>query len=408
VYVGSGTARIYALDALTGNTIWSFGPTFDSVWATPAVADGVVYAQTLRGRLYALDASTGTLLWTFNTQATTNNELSSTAVANGVAYQTSADGNVYALSAISGSLLWQYTTAGRTNSAVIADSKLFITSSDGKIYAFSGETGPTISDFVVLGELGVFLKQGAQVDSGDIATNFVSPGPFLAEGAETTIGLGVSLLDPESKVYGDSVFLKNNSVVYDVFYNDISGSGTIFGQQHTPFEFPIISTLPSVPSFTVGTQDVDVVSGNSQVLAEGAYGDLNMGPNAILILSGGVYNFRSWDINHDAKIYVQTTTEIRIEEKMDTDERVEIVPATGSVIGASDIKIYVIGINGSNGNIGATPKAAKFGQNNILRANVYVPNGTLLVRANSVMEGAFLGKWVIAGQNTQLFHNPAF
>ena len=70
-------ARVIALDAATGNVRWS--RTFDGsvetdcaplahlgFWASPALADGVLYVPAVDGRVYALDPATGATLW--NTQ----------------------------------------------------------------------------------------------------------------------------------------------------------------------------------------------------------------------------------------------------------------------------------------------------------------------------------------------------
>ena len=84
------------------------------------------------------------------------------------------------------------------------------------------------------------------------------------------------------------------------------------------------------------------------------------------------------------------------------------MPATGSDIDSSDIKIIVTGINGANGNLGGNPKSAEFGGNTIIEANIYVPNGTLWLKDNITAIGAFFGKWVIAGQDNNISHDTAF
>ena len=61
VYVGSHDSYVYALDAESGELLWSFETASDPK-PPPLVADGVVLVQDL-GNLYALDASTGELLW---------------------------------------------------------------------------------------------------------------------------------------------------------------------------------------------------------------------------------------------------------------------------------------------------------------------------------------------------------
>ena len=84
------------------------------------------------------------------------------------------------------------------------------------------------------------------------------------------------------------------------------------------------------------------------------------------------------------------------------------MPRTTPGIAPSDIVIYVNDINGDNGNIGATPKAADFGMNTVLHANVYAVNGTLHVRGGSEVIGALLGRWVDVGSNVTLELDSAF
>ena len=55
VYVGSFDYNVYALDATTGQQIWSF-PTESYVESTPTFADGVVYFGSFDNKTYAVDA----------------------------------------------------------------------------------------------------------------------------------------------------------------------------------------------------------------------------------------------------------------------------------------------------------------------------------------------------------------
>ena len=64
--------------------------------------------------------------------------------------------------------------------------------------------------------------------------------------------------------------------------------------------------------------------------------------------------------------------------------------------------ITVSGQNGDSGGLGATPKAAEFGNNFTLVGSIFVPNGTLSFKNNLIATGAFLGKWVSIGNNATL------
>ncbi|HEX9675137.1 MAG TPA: hypothetical protein VGA07_04100 [Anaerolineales bacterium] len=125
---------------------------------------------------------------------------------------------------------------------------------------------------MLLGREGVYVEQNAQVLSGDVGANVSSPGPYLAEGSEVTIGIGADLLDPASRVLGDSVYLKDNSQVYDVYYNELGGLGEVLGEHHTPVQLPLVSAFPDVPMLTPGSQDFDVSQGGLLTLDAGSYG----------------------------------------------------------------------------------------------------------------------------------------
>jgi outer membrane protein assembly factor BamB len=137
VYVGSyGDDKVYALKASTGELLWSY--VTGTVESSPAVANGVVYVGSYSDRLYALDASTGGLLWSYTTGDIVE---SSPAVANGVVYVASRK-SLYALNASTGDLLWSYPTGGYVySSPAIAKGVVYVGSGDGKLYALNASTG---------------------------------------------------------------------------------------------------------------------------------------------------------------------------------------------------------------------------------------------------------------------------
>jgi hypothetical protein len=133
---------------------------------------------------------------------------------------------------------------------------------------------PRLADFVLLGQEGVWVEQNGQVLSGDVGANVASAGPYLADEAEVAIGIGADVLDPASRVLGDSVYVRDNATVYDVYYNELTGLGTVLGQERTPVDLPLVSAFPDVPAFSPGTQNFDVPQNGSLSLDAGAYGVL--------------------------------------------------------------------------------------------------------------------------------------
>jgi len=106
VYVDSLDGKTYALDTATGHFRWSY-PTGNTVngapsgfvntyESSPVVAGGTVYIGSDDGKLYALDAATGHSRWSYLTGGPVE---SSPVVAGGTVYIGSDDGKVYALDA---------------------------------------------------------------------------------------------------------------------------------------------------------------------------------------------------------------------------------------------------------------------------------------------------------------------
>jgi outer membrane protein assembly factor BamB len=129
-----------------GDNLWLFVAWhFDAgvpLNASPAVVDGVAYAEDTSGHLYALEAANGGLLWTWS--------LSSKAALRGspavdptagLVFVTASDGSMSAVEARNGSLVWSTTVGGTLTAPVFGDGKVFVASSSGKVAAFAETTG---------------------------------------------------------------------------------------------------------------------------------------------------------------------------------------------------------------------------------------------------------------------------
>nr|WP_281358716.1 PQQ-dependent dehydrogenase, methanol/ethanol family [Aromatoleum evansii] len=131
---------------------WSYKlGTYRGQEATPIVIDGVMYAAGIWGRVYALEAATGNELWTYDPQV--NGQVARNTccdvvnrglvVWQGMVYVASTDGRLHALDAATGKRIWVVDT--------IEDKKL--------PYASTGS--PQIAkDVVVIGNAGADLGQG--------------------------------------------------------------------------------------------------------------------------------------------------------------------------------------------------------------------------------------------------------
>lgn len=267
---------------------------------------------------------------------------------------------------------------------------------------------PAVGNTVVFAANSVWLKQGADILSGNILVNNISPGPVLDSQVELSVGQSVATAAGfDLKAHRIKV-KQGATVASDVFYNQLTNNGTITGALNTPLSLPILSALPPFQFAAPGTQDIEVAQNDSIALSAGAYRDLVVRAKGKILFTGGNYNIRSIDSRDNSQLLFAAASELRIADKFDSDLKVYIGPQAGAGVEASDIIFYVAGVNGSSGNLGATPKAAQIGINNTVAANFYVANGTLWLRQNTEAVGAFWGKEVIVGEDVQVSLNSFF
>jgi len=110
IYIGSGDGQLYAVDAATGQTNWTF-KTNNKIRSSPAVVGGRVFFGNLDGYAYAVDATTGTNLWKFKTSGNPNfpagQVFHSLTVSKGVVYFGCRDSALYAVNAVWGTQRWR-------------------------------------------------------------------------------------------------------------------------------------------------------------------------------------------------------------------------------------------------------------------------------------------------------------
>jgi hypothetical protein len=250
---------------------------------------------------------------------------------------------------------------------------------------------------VILATNSILLEEDSDVLSGNVVVNEASHGPVLDSGVEASIGDGVTMKAGFS-LQANRIRLKQSSTVRsDVFYNHLSSNGTITGALNTPLNLPVFPTLPPFKSESPEGQNVTVEQRQALTLTHGNYGDIVVKNNGKLIFTGGVYNLRSIDISARGELLFLAPSEVRVADKLNTDQNVYIGPNIKSRVGASSIIFYVAGVNGDDGNLAATPKAAQIGIHNTVLANFYVPNGTLWLRQGTNATGAFFARDVDVG-----------
>jgi outer membrane protein assembly factor BamB len=151
VYIGQLKGIVYAVDSQTGAVVWqhSFPP--DCTFASPTIADGVVYEtfipppcdygdRSKPGFVAAVRASNGKQLWRYTGPGSESTVL----LRDGTIYFGSWDHHLYALDVRHGRprLRWRFLAGGELNSSpAYADGTIYIGSDDDSVYAVDAGNG---------------------------------------------------------------------------------------------------------------------------------------------------------------------------------------------------------------------------------------------------------------------------
>jgi hypothetical protein len=266
---------------------------------------------------------------------------------------------------------------------------------------------PALSQFSVFAGNSVWIKANAIIKSGNVGVANANPGLWLDSGVEISVGAGARAED-RVKIFGDSIKLWWNASVYDLYYNDLQNSGTIRGEKVYPLTLPLPIPLPALLSSVPGSTDVTVKDGTTYPLKPGKYRDVKIGKNATLKLSSEDYHFRNLYLNEKSSVVcsgsVEKPTRILISQRLNPGSNAKI-NAQGL---AKALKFYIAGTNGNIMDLISLPKAAEIGLGNVVKANIFVPNGTLWIGAGSDITGSFIGKGVIVGIGTKVSLDSAF
>ena len=147
----SGNGFVMAWDAATGQQIWSVTTT--AIETSPLVVDGAVYVGDWDGVVSAFNAKTGALLWKTQTDAQITSspsyvDAAQTGSTPAIVIGTNG-GSVFELDAATGAIRWQAQSIDRLGSGreyfyatpTVAYGRVFIGNTDGWMYAFGAKTG---------------------------------------------------------------------------------------------------------------------------------------------------------------------------------------------------------------------------------------------------------------------------
>lgn len=224
IYFGAGDAKLYALDAATGNLVWQrqLGNPDNGyhIFASPVIFDNKIYIglashcvnPCVRGELLCLDANNGDILWTFFTApegslgggvwsscaVDPNRRTIYVGTGNYCSGEDTYSSAVLALNADTGNLVWSYKKLAPKDtrnfdfgaSPVLFDvagiPTLVIGSKDGHCYALHRQTGDLLWDTVV--------TDGNSAGGGIISSAAVANGlVFMGATVQATTGKLVAL-----------------------------------------------------------------------------------------------------------------------------------------------------------------------------------------------------------------------
>lgn len=144
VYVTSHEGKMWALNAATGQVFWEFKPGKPA--RPPTVANRTVYVSSGEdNRLYALDALTGKEEWAIRPERGP----SQVSVTNGRVYFTGGKHehrSLYSVNANDGSRRWKVPigSGGRAGTPTVANSIVFVGTSGGSVFAVDAKTGDNL------------------------------------------------------------------------------------------------------------------------------------------------------------------------------------------------------------------------------------------------------------------------
>ena len=140
VYQSTEGGAVKAVDASTGDVLWTYSTGTNIYYSSVTVVDGTAYVGANDGNLYAIDASTGDEEWVASTGDAID---ASPTVLNGLVYIGSNDGNAYAFHASNGTQKWSQSVGGGVyqTSPTVKDGTVYIASHAEKLFALDASTG---------------------------------------------------------------------------------------------------------------------------------------------------------------------------------------------------------------------------------------------------------------------------
>lgn len=130
---------------------------------------------------------------------------------------------------------------------------------------------------------------------------------------------------------------------------------------------------------------VSVPAGATLALAAGDYSAITLGAGARVTLSGGLYRANTIVLEEKARLEVTAATQLRVFQSVTTGEKVTIGPAPGSHLTANDLRVGILGGDGTLAD--STAAAFTLGPKSDATGLFYVPYGTIQIDPNATLRG---------------------
>lgn len=193
------------------------------------------------------------------------------------------------------------------------------------------------------------------------------------------------------------------SVLGDVFYNKIKTNPgtTVLGSLITPLILNL--QLPTYPVFTISSNSpkLTVAPGDVENADPGDYDAVLVRPNGRLILTGGTYEMRSLRVESGGSVSCAEAAaicEIRVKESV----RFGADSSLGSLnamVGARSVVVFISA---------RAPDGFMAESSSEVSANVYAPEGRVVLGPNGVFVGSFIARQVEVKAGSSLFADSAF
>jgi hypothetical protein len=196
VFIGTLEGGAYAINATTGQTLWSAsipGGTMSSA----AVSANVVIFATLKGGVYGFDVSSGAQLWSYDSKYSITG---APCVDSNRVYVANHHGDVVALDTGTGNVIWAQRVAAPVDGDIAADATaVYVPAENMFVYALGAGTGTITASHRVVGQS--FQATNPVVFNGKL---WVTSAAGVAKGSEndfeTVLGGVTSLAQEESVI----------------------------------------------------------------------------------------------------------------------------------------------------------------------------------------------------------------